>query len=74
MADILDGQQIHPEVNMLMVPASQQQFVEAMDNGHVKRLIAAGVAIGTSGCAPCFGTHRGVAGDGDVVLSAATET
>jgi|TARA_Y100000310_G_scaffold253669_1_gene260569 3-isopropylmalate/(R)-2-methylmalate dehydratase large subunit len=69
-AAILEGKTVHPSVNMLMVPASQTQFLEAMEKGYVSTLVKAGVAIGTSGCAPCFGTHRGVAGDGDVILSA----
>lgn len=69
-AAILEGKQVHPDINMLMVPASQTQYLKAIEKGYVSTLVKAGVAIGTSGCAPCFGTHRGVAGDGDVVLSA----
>ena len=69
-ASILKDKKVHDDINMLMVPASQEQFLQATEKGYIATLVKAGVAIGTSGCAPCFGAHRGVAGDNDVILSA----
>lgn len=70
MARILKGKRIHPDVNMLIVPASQTVYLEAMKKGYLATLIEAGAAIDTPSCAACAGIHTGVAGDGDVILSA----
>ncbi|MCS7037914.1 MAG: 3-isopropylmalate dehydratase large subunit [Saprospiraceae bacterium] len=70
MARILKGRRIHPDVNMLIVPASQTVYLEAMKKGYLATLIEAGAAIDTPSCAACAGIHTGVAGDGDIILSA----
>lgn len=70
MARILRGKRIHPDVNMLIVPASQAVYLEAMKKGYLATLVEAGAAIDTPSCAACAGIHTGVAGDGDVILSA----
>jgi 3-isopropylmalate/(R)-2-methylmalate dehydratase large subunit len=70
LAKILEGQRIHRDVNMIVVPASQTVYLEALRAGYLETLILAGVAIDTPSCAACAGIHTGVAGDGDIVLSA----
>jgi len=70
MARILKDRQVHSDVNMILVPASQTVYLEALQAGHLETLIKAGVAIDTPSCAACAGIHTGVAGDGDIVLSA----
>jgi 3-isopropylmalate/(R)-2-methylmalate dehydratase large subunit len=70
MAQILKGRQIHRDVNMIVVPASQTVYLEAMKLGYLQILVEAGAAIDTPSCAACAGIHTGVAGDGDIVLSA----
>jgi len=70
MANILRGKKIHRDVNMLLVPASQAVYLEAMKKGYLATLVEAGAAIDTPSCAACAGIHTGVAGDGDIILSA----
>ena len=70
MAKILKGKQIHRDVNMIVVPASQDVFLQSMKKGYLTTLVEAGAAIDTPSCAACAGIHTGVAGDGDIVLSA----
>ncbi len=70
MARILKGKQIHRDVNMIVVPASQDVYLQAMKKGYLEVLVEAGAAIDTPSCAACAGIHTGVAGDGDIVLSA----
>lgn len=69
-AKILEGKQVHPDVNMLVVPASQTVYLDALKAGYIQTLIEAGIAVDTPSCAACAGIHTGVAGDGDIVLSA----
>ena len=70
IAKILKGKQVHQDVNFMLVPASTQVYLEAVKAGYITDLIEAGVAVDTPSCASCAGIHTGVAGDGDIVLSA----
>jgi 3-isopropylmalate/(R)-2-methylmalate dehydratase large subunit len=70
-AHILKGKQLAPGVRMVIAPASRQVLLDALADGTVQILIAAGAAIINSGCGPCVGSHEGVPGDGEVVISAA---
>ena len=70
MAEILEDQQIHRDVNMIVVPASQTVYLDALKAGYLETLVKAGAAIDPPSCAACAGIHTGVAGDGDIVLSA----
>ncbi len=70
MAKILDGKKVHRDVNMICIPASQDIYLECIQKGYFEILVKAGVAIETPSCGPCAGIHTGVAGDGDIMLSA----
>jgi len=70
MASILRDKQIHRNVNMVCIPASQSVYLECIQKGYFEILIKAGAAIETPSCGPCAGIHTGVAGDGDIILSA----
>jgi len=70
LAKILKGKQIHRDVNMIVVPASQTVYLDALRAGYLEILVEAGAAVDTPSCAACAGIHTGVAGDGDIVLSA----
>jgi 3-isopropylmalate/(R)-2-methylmalate dehydratase large subunit len=70
VARILEGQQVHRDVNLLIVPASQRVYLDAVRAGYIATIVEAGGAVDTPSCAACAGVHTGVAGDGDVVLSA----
>lgn len=70
LVDILRGKQVHRDVNMILVPASQRVYRDALKAGYIEPLIEAGVAVDTPSCASCAGIHTGVAGDSDIILSA----
>ncbi len=70
MAKILKGKQVHRDVQFMLVPASTQVYLDAIRAGYIEQLVMAGVAVDTPSCASCAGIHTGVAGDGDIVLSA----
>jgi 3-isopropylmalate/(R)-2-methylmalate dehydratase large subunit len=44
-------------------------FTEALQDGTARTLLEAGATFITSGCGPCVGTHQGVPGDGEVIIS-----
>ena len=70
-ARILKGASIHPDVRLVIGPASKQIFMEATKDGTVETLTAAGATFIPPGCGPCVGTHLGVPGDHEVVISTA---
>lgn len=68
-AQILAGKQIAPGMRLLIAPASKTVFDEGLRDGTVQILSDAGALFITAGCGPCVGTHQGVPGDGEVVIS-----
>ena len=68
-AEILRGRKIHPDVRLVIVPASQNIFLEMTRRGLTELFIEAGAAILTSGCAACTGEGQGVLGEGEVCIS-----
>jgi len=70
-ARILKGARVHPGTRLLIGPASRQVFLEALRDGTAEILTMAGATFIPPGCGPCVGTHSGVPGDNEVVISAA---
>ncbi|WP_153722864.1 3-isopropylmalate dehydratase large subunit [Sporosarcina cascadiensis] len=68
-AEILKGKKIHPNVRLIIAPASRQVFQDALSDGTVEILSAAGASFLPSGCGPCVGTHQGIPGNGENVAS-----
>ena len=69
VADILKGKKVHPDVRMLLSPASKDVFKQALQEGLIEIFVDANVAILTSGCGPCVGVHAGILGDDEVCLA-----
>ena len=70
-ARILEGQQLAPGVRLMISPASKEVFKHALMDGTALTLMNAGATFLTSGCGPCVGTHQGVPGNGETVISTA---
>lgn len=70
-AQVLKGKKIATGVRMVIAPASRNVLINALQDGTIQTLIEAGATIINSGCGPCVGSHEGVPGDGEVVISAA---
>lgn len=68
-AAVLRGRQLAAGVRLLIAPASKQVFNQALADGTIQTLSEAGASFITSGCGPCVGTHQGVPGDGETVIS-----
>jgi 3-isopropylmalate/(R)-2-methylmalate dehydratase large subunit len=68
-AKILNGHKIHSSVRLIIAPASRKVFLDALKDGTVEILTAAGASFISSGCGPCVGTHQGVPGNGESIIS-----
>ena len=70
-AMVVKGRQVKSGVRFLIAPASRKTMIDAMEDGTLQILMNAGASILTPGCGPCVGTHQGVPGDHETVISAA---
>lgn len=68
-ARILKGKKVHPDIRLLVTPASRQAQLEALKSGDLEALIDAGAMLLPPGCGVCAGTHQGVLADGERCLS-----
>jgi 3-isopropylmalate/(R)-2-methylmalate dehydratase large subunit len=71
-ASILRGRSVAPGVRLLVTPASQQVYREAMRLGYLQDIADAGGVVTNSTCGACFGYHMGVVGPGEVCLTSST--
>jgi 3-isopropylmalate/(R)-2-methylmalate dehydratase large subunit len=71
-AAIVRGKQVAPGVRLLVTPASQAVYREAMRRGYLQDLADAGAVVTNSTCGACFGYHMGVVGPGEVCLTSST--
>lgn len=67
-AQVLKGKKL-TSTRLIIAPASKEVFNDALKDGTIQILSDAGATFITSGCGPCVGSHLGVPGDGEVVIS-----
>ncbi len=68
-ARILKGRKVHPDTNLVVIPASRKVYNWAMENGILATIAESGANIESSNCGPCFGKHMGILAPGDRCLS-----
>ena len=64
-AEILEGKKIHPDVRCIVIPGTQQIYLDCIAQGYMKTFIEAGCAVSTPTCGPCLGGHMGVLASGE---------
>ena len=68
-ARVVAGRSVHPRTRLIVIPASQQVYREAMQLGYLETLVAAGAIINPPGCGPCVGVHQGILAAGEICVS-----
>ncbi len=68
-AEILKGEKIHKEVRMIVMPASQKIYHQAMKEGLFDIFLESKATICAPSCGPCFGGHGGVLAAGEACIS-----
>ena len=68
-AAILKGKQVHPEVRVMVIPATQKIFLQCMEEGLAQIFVESGCAFNTPSCGACMGGHMGVMCKGEKCVS-----
>ena len=68
-AEVLKWRKIHPEVRLIVIPGTQEVYLEAMRRGLIEIFIRAGAAVSTPTCGPCLGGYMGVLAAGEKCIS-----
>ena len=64
-AKILKGRHIAKNVRCIVIPATQQVYLDCIKNGYMETFIEAGCAVSTPTCGPCLGGHMGILAKGE---------
>ena len=59
-AKIIAGRKIHPAVRAIIIPGTQEVYMEAMKRGYIAQFIEAGAVVSTPTCGPCLGGYMGI--------------
>jgi len=65
VAEVLRGRSVHPRCRMIVVPASQRVYAQALEEGLIDVFVAAGAMVSTPTCGACFGGGSGVLAAGE---------
>ncbi len=68
-ASVIKNRKVAPFVRCIVIPGSQQVYLDAMREGLVETFINAGCAFSTPTCGPCLGGHMGVLAAGERAIS-----
>ena len=68
-AQIMKGKKAAPGVRVVVFPATQQIYLEAMKEGLLEIFVEAGAMVSPPICGPCLGGHMGLLADGEVAVS-----
>ena len=68
-AEIMKGHKVCDHVRMIVIPATQEIYKEAMGLGYIDTFIDAGAAVSTPTCGPCLGGFMGILAAGEKAVS-----
>ncbi len=68
-AQILKGRKVNPNLRLLVIPATQRIYMEAMKEGLFEIFVEAEAVVSTPTCGPCLGGHMGILAKGERALA-----
>jgi len=68
-AEILKDRKVHPDVRLIVIPASREVYLEALRAGIIEIMLKAGAVVCNPTCGPCMGTHLGLLAEGERCIS-----
>ena len=68
-AQILQGRTVHPRVRTIVIPATQDIYLQCVREGLAETFVQAGAVFSTPTCGPCLGGHMGVLAAGERAIA-----
>ncbi len=68
-AQVMKGRKVARGVRCIVIPATQQIYLEAMEEGLLEIFIEAEAAVSTPTCGPCLGGHMGILAPGESAVA-----
>ncbi len=68
-ASVLKGKKVKKGVRAIVIPATQNIYLDAMEEGLLKTFIEAGAVVSTPTCGPCLGGYMGILAEGERCVS-----
>ena len=68
-AEIMRGRKIAKGLRVIIIPATQKIYLDAMEAGYIKDFIEAGAIVSTPTCGPCLGGYMGILAEGERCVS-----
>ncbi len=68
-AAVLGDHKIHPSVRVVVIPATQQIYLQSLQEGILSKFVKAGASVSAPTCGPCLGGHMGVLAAGERALA-----
>lgn len=68
-AKILKGKTVDKRVRVIVFPATQKIYLQALEEGLIETLVKAGAVVSTPTCGPCLGGHMGILAKGERALA-----
>ena len=68
-AEILNGRKVDGNIRTIIIPATQNIYLEALKKGYIEIFINSGCVVSTPTCGPCLGGHMGVLAEGERAVS-----
>ena len=68
-AEILAGKKVKKGLRVIVIPATQQIYLDAMEAGYIRTFIEAGAIVSTPTCGPCLGGYMGILAEGERCVS-----
>ncbi|MBR1703460.1 MAG: 3-isopropylmalate dehydratase large subunit [Lachnospiraceae bacterium] len=68
-ADVLKGRHVAKGMRCIVIPATQNIYMQAMEEGLLKTFIEAGAIVSTPTCGPCLGGYMGILAEGERCVS-----
>ena len=71
-AEILKGKKVSDSVRFLIAPASNEVYIQALDEGLIDIFMESGAMVMNCNCSVCWGSCQGVIGKDEVLISTGT--
>ncbi len=68
-AEVLKGKKVAKGMRLIVIPATQSIYLQAMEEGLLRTFIEAGGIVSTPTCGPCLGGYMGVLAEGERCVS-----